>query len=85
MRQTGYMAGCAAYALTHNFPLLPRVHALAKRMQQGLEELGVGILSPAETCMVGDILTSWTIRPEYDFNFSSCSMTLHSSGLNIGK
>ncbi|KAJ8588217.1 hypothetical protein M405DRAFT_820097 [Rhizopogon salebrosus TDB-379] len=52
MRQTGYMAGCAAYALTHNFPLLPHVHALAKRMQQGLEELGVGILSPAETCML---------------------------------
>ena len=52
MRQTGYMAGCAAYALTNNFPLFPRVHALAKRMQQGLEALGVGILSPAETCMV---------------------------------
>lgn len=85
MRQTGYMAGCAAYALTHNFPLLPRVHALAKRMQQGLEELGVGILSPAETCMVGDILTSWRIRSEDDFNFSSCSMTLHPSGLNTGK
>jgi threonine aldolase len=57
MRQTGYMAGCAAYALTHNFPMLPRVHALAKRMQQGLEQLGVGILSPAETCMVGVTLT----------------------------
>ncbi|EIW86520.1 hypothetical protein CONPUDRAFT_161254 [Coniophora puteana RWD-64-598 SS2] len=52
MRQTGYLAGAAAYALTHNFPLLPRVHALAKRMQQGLEELGVDILSPAETCML---------------------------------
>ncbi|KAG1777444.1 pyridoxal phosphate-dependent transferase [Suillus placidus] len=52
MRQTGYMAGCAAYALTYNFPMLPRVHALAKRMQQGLEQLGVGILSPAETCML---------------------------------
>jgi len=32
--------------------MLPHVHALAKRMQQGLEELGVGILSPAETCML---------------------------------
>ncbi|KAG1845501.1 pyridoxal phosphate-dependent transferase [Suillus subalutaceus] len=52
MRQTGYLAGCAAYALTYNFPMLPRVHALAKRMQQGLEQLGVGILSPAETCML---------------------------------
>ncbi|KAH7911225.1 pyridoxal phosphate-dependent transferase [Hygrophoropsis aurantiaca] len=52
MRQTGFLSGAAAYALTHNFPLLPRVHSLAKRMQQGLEELGVGILSPAETCML---------------------------------
>lgn len=52
MRQTGYLAGCVAYALTHNFPLLPQVHALAKRMQQGLGDIGVGILSPAETCMV---------------------------------
>jgi threonine aldolase len=52
MRQTGVLAGSVAYALTHNFPLLPRVHALAKRLQAGLEELQVGILSPAETCMV---------------------------------
>ncbi|KAH7921150.1 hypothetical protein BV22DRAFT_1114558 [Leucogyrophana mollusca] len=52
MRQTGFLVGAAAYALTNNFPLLPRVHSLAKRMQQGLEELGVGILSPAETCML---------------------------------
>ncbi|KIK26531.1 hypothetical protein PISMIDRAFT_261188 [Pisolithus microcarpus 441] len=52
MRQTGYLAASAAYALTHHFPLLPRVHALAKRMQEGLEEIGVGILSPAETCML---------------------------------
>lgn len=52
MRQTGYLVGCVAYALTHNFPQLPRVHALAKRMQQGLEDIGVGILSPAETCIV---------------------------------
>ncbi|KAG9314643.1 pyridoxal phosphate-dependent transferase [Chiua virens] len=52
MRQTGYLAGCAAYALTHNLPQLPRVHALAKHMQQGLESIGVGILSPAETCIL---------------------------------
>ncbi|EGO26047.1 hypothetical protein SERLADRAFT_467018 [Serpula lacrymans var. lacrymans S7.9] len=52
MRQTGFLAGAAAYALANNFQLLPRVHALAKHMQQGLEKLGVGILSPAETCMV---------------------------------
>jgi len=52
MRQTGYLVACAAYALTHNFPLLPRVHALAKRMQRGLESIGVEITSPAETCIL---------------------------------
>ncbi|OJA21271.1 hypothetical protein AZE42_02545 [Rhizopogon vesiculosus] len=52
MRQTGVLAGSIAYALTHNFALLPKVHALAKRLQAGLDELQVGILSPAETCMV---------------------------------
>ncbi|KAG6371662.1 pyridoxal phosphate-dependent transferase [Boletus reticuloceps] len=52
MRQTGILAASAAYALSHNFPQLPRVHALARRLQRGLEELGVGILCPAETCMV---------------------------------
>lgn len=53
MRQTGVLAACAAYALTHNFPLLPRVHALAQRLEQGLEDIGVEITSRAETCMVG--------------------------------
>jgi len=46
------MAACAAYALTHNFPLLPRVHALARRLEQGLEEIGAEITSRAETCML---------------------------------
>ena len=52
MRQTGFLAACAAYALTNNFPKLPRVHALAKRLEAGLEKIGVAILSKAETCMV---------------------------------
>ncbi|KAJ3771541.1 pyridoxal phosphate-dependent transferase [Lentinula raphanica] len=52
MRQTGILAGSAAYALTYNFPLLPRVHALAHKLQSSFEEIGVTILSPAETCMV---------------------------------
>uniref|UniRef100_A0A8H7YAX0 Aromatic amino acid beta-eliminating lyase/threonine aldolase domain-containing protein n=1 Tax=Psilocybe cubensis TaxID=181762 RepID=A0A8H7YAX0_PSICU len=52
MRQTGILAGAAAYALTHNFPQLPRVHALAKRLESGLEEIGANILSRAETCMI---------------------------------
>ena len=58
MRQTGILAASAAYALGHNFPQLPRVHALAGRLQRGLEELGVGILCPAETCMVSK--QSWS-------------------------
>ncbi|KAI6159559.1 pyridoxal phosphate-dependent transferase [Pisolithus thermaeus] len=52
MRQTGIIAAAIAYALTYNFPQLPRVHALAKRLEQGLRNLGVRILSPAETCML---------------------------------
>lgn len=65
MRQTGYLVGCAAYALTYNFPLLPRVHSLAKHMQRGLEDIGVGILSPAETCIVG--------RPRFVFVIETIS------------
>lgn len=52
MRQTGLLAASAAYALTHHFPLLPRVHALTRRLEQGLLDLGVKITSAAETCMV---------------------------------
>lgn len=52
MRQTGILAGAAAYALTHNFPLLHRVHALTIKLQKSFEDIGVTILSPAETCMV---------------------------------
>jgi len=52
MRQTGILVASAAYALTHNFPQLPRVHALARRLEAGLEEIGASILSKAETCMV---------------------------------
>lgn len=52
MRQTGILAGAAAYALSHNFELLPRVHDLAKKLENGLQHIGVEITSPAETCMV---------------------------------
>lgn len=50
MRQIGLLAGCAAYALNHNFLQLPRVHALARKLEAGLRELGVQILS-SDTCM----------------------------------
>jgi len=52
MRQTGMLAGAAAYALSNNFALLPRVHELAKRLEKGLINIGVRITSPAETCML---------------------------------
>jgi len=52
MRQTGLLSGSVAYALTHHFPLLPRVHALARKLEKSLEDIGVTILSPAETCMI---------------------------------
>ncbi|KAJ7293353.1 pyridoxal phosphate-dependent transferase [Mycena rebaudengoi] len=52
MRQTGILAASAAYALTYNFPLLPGVHKIAKKLELGLEEIGVDITSKAETCMV---------------------------------
>lgn len=53
MRQTSILTASAAYALTYNFPQLERVHALARRLEEGLKGLGVRILSGAETCMVG--------------------------------
>ncbi|KAK0208511.1 pyridoxal phosphate-dependent transferase [Desarmillaria ectypa] len=52
MRQTGILAASAAYALNNNFPILVNVHALTRKVQKGLEDIGVTILSPAETCMV---------------------------------
>jgi len=51
MRQIGFLAGCAAYALNHNFSQLPDVHARARKLEEGLRELGVQILS-ADTCMI---------------------------------
>jgi len=52
MRQTGILSGSVAYALTNHFPLLVRVHTLARKLQKSLEDIGVTILSPAETCMI---------------------------------
>ena len=52
MRQTGILAACAAYALSHNFIRLPDVHNLTRYLERGLLDIGVVITSPAETCMV---------------------------------
>ncbi|KAI0252610.1 threonine aldolase [Lactifluus subvellereus] len=52
MRQTGFLAASAAYALTHNFPKLATVHQLARKLERGLLDLGIEITVGAETCMV---------------------------------
>jgi len=52
MRQTGFLAASAAFALTHNFPKLMTVHLLAKKLEHGLLEIGVDVTVSAETCMV---------------------------------
>jgi threonine aldolase len=52
MRQTGFLAATAAYALTHNFPKLAAVHQLARKLERGLLEIGIDIIKSAETCMV---------------------------------
>jgi threonine aldolase len=52
MRQTGFLAATAAYALTHNFPKLAAVHQLARKLEHGLLEIGIDIIKGAETCMV---------------------------------
>ena len=52
MRQTGFIAACAAYALTHNLPLLSSVHALTRRLGDGLQRAGCVITVPVDTCMV---------------------------------
>lgn len=66
MRQTGLIAASAAYALTHNFPLLPAVHELTRRLQDGLREIGVRITSEAETCMVSIPDVSRGLNAELD-------------------
>ncbi|WRT64060.1 uncharacterized protein IL334_000988 [Kwoniella shivajii] len=52
IRQCGGIAASADYALTHHFPRLATTHALAKRLEEGLKELGVGIAAPVDTNMV---------------------------------
>ncbi len=70
MRQTGFLAASAAFALTHNFPKLMTVHQLAKRLERGLLEIGVEITVSAETCMVSLV----TIAGK---RFGRCGSTLN--------
>ncbi|THH11363.1 hypothetical protein EW145_g685 [Phellinidium pouzarii] len=52
MRQIGALVGAAAYAVSNNLSFLPGVHALTRKLEKGLEEIGCEITSRAETCMV---------------------------------
>ena len=62
MRQTGALAAAAAYAVTNHFPLLPRVHALARMLEHGLEEAGCKITSRSETCIVSNVPREFWIQ-----------------------
>ena len=52
VRQIGMCTAAADYALTHHFPRLEWTHRMAKRMEQGLREIGCEILAPVDTNMV---------------------------------
>ena len=67
MRQTGILAACAAFALTHHFPLLRGVHALARTLENGLVRIGANIINRVETCMV-----RWLISIFYSRLFTAC-------------
>ena len=74
MRQTGFLAASAAYALSNNFPKLAAVHQLTRKLERGLLELGTEITASAETCMVrldsndqlGDCLSTARNKVFYD-------------------
>ncbi|OCF32788.1 threonine aldolase [Kwoniella heveanensis CBS 569] len=52
IRQSGGIAASAEYALDNHFPRLAETHRLARRLEEGLKELGCGILAPVDTNMV---------------------------------
>ncbi|WWC86163.1 uncharacterized protein L201_001036 [Kwoniella dendrophila CBS 6074] len=52
IRQSGNIAASSDYALTYHFPRLSQTHQLAKKLEKGLRELGVGIGAPVDTNMV---------------------------------
>lgn len=52
LRQTGFLAAVAGYAVKNNVPLLAHAHSLAKKLEAGLEDLGITISSNTETYIV---------------------------------
>ncbi|KAK4687353.1 threonine aldolase, partial [Tremellales sp. Uapishka_1] len=55
IRQSGGLAASADYALTHHFPRLAATHALARRLAEGLKELGCDILGQVDTNMASRV------------------------------
>ncbi|BEI91276.1 uncharacterized protein CcaverHIS019_0400960 [Cutaneotrichosporon cavernicola] len=51
-RQAGGLAAMADHAVTHHFPRLAGTHALARKLADGLEAAGYGLVAPAHTNMV---------------------------------
>ncbi|WVR05811.1 hypothetical protein IAU60_002836 [Kwoniella sp. DSM 27419] len=52
IRQSGGLCAAADYAITHHLPRMAGTHRLAKRLEEGLRELGCEILAPVHTNMV---------------------------------
>ncbi|GCB25694.1 alcohol dehydrogenase 1 [Aspergillus awamori] len=51
-RQTGMMAAAAIAAMEHTLPLLPKVHALTRRVADYLHRIGYEFLMPVDTNMI---------------------------------
>ncbi|PWY88173.1 hypothetical protein BO70DRAFT_369105 [Aspergillus heteromorphus CBS 117.55] len=63
-RQTGMMAAAASAALDHCLPLLPKVHALTRRVADYLHRIGYEFLLPVNTNMIVIDLKKTGIRAE---------------------
>ncbi|PYH89363.1 threonine aldolase [Aspergillus ellipticus CBS 707.79] len=63
-RQTGMMAAAALAALDHSLPLLPRVHALTRRVADYLHRIGYEFLLPVDTNMIVIDLKKTGVRGE---------------------
>ncbi|ORY78091.1 pyridoxal phosphate-dependent transferase [Leucosporidium creatinivorum] len=78
IRQSGGLAAGANYALDNHLSLLPRTHALAKQLANGLADLGVRLLLPVETNML------WIDPSPLGFTLDELALKARSLGLNMG-
>ena len=78
VRQVGPMAAAADYGLTHYFPRLAHTHALARKLADGLTEIGCELICPTETNMVRPpTLRASRARYELTLRFRSSSHPNH--------